>query len=226
MPEGTCSVAGCERPQIARGYCKAHHARVQRNGEPGGPIPERRQLFVCSIDGCDRPHMGRGWCSMHYQRWKRRGDPLDDSTRWGGFTAAERIMAKVRMGPGCWEWQGTRNELGYGLTSAEGQRVRVHRFIYELLIGPIPDGLVLDHLCRNPPCCNPAHLEPVTQGENVRRGVVIPRRRERSANRTHCRRGHELTPENTYVVAKTGYRKCRKCNAAAHQRRKAQRGKP
>ena len=70
---------------------------------------------------------------------------------------------------GCWEWQRARNNFGYGHMFREGRHVYVHRVVFEILASPIPHGYVLDHLCRNPPCCNPAHLEPVTHAENGRR---------------------------------------------------------
>lgn len=71
---------------------------------------------------------------------------------------------------GCWEWQRSTNGVGYGKLMVDGHFVLAHRHYYERLVGPIPEGLHLDHLCRNPPCCNPAHLEPVTHRENIRRG--------------------------------------------------------
>lgn len=78
---------------------------------------------------------------------------------------------------GCWEWTGTRNEKGYGLVQIRGGRNRrVHRVIYELLIGPIPTPLIPDHVCTNPWCANPLHLEPVTVAENTRRGYAARRR--------------------------------------------------
>jgi len=72
---------------------------------------------------------------------------------------------------GCWNWDGTPDELGYGSKKEHGRSVGAHRWVYEQLVGPIPDGKVPDHLCRNPTCVNPAHLEPVTHAENIRRGI-------------------------------------------------------
>jgi len=71
----------------------------------------------------------------------------------------------------CWVWQRAKTELGYGVARADGKNQYAHRMMYEREVGPIPDGLSLDHLCRNPSCVNPAHLEPVTHGENLRRGA-------------------------------------------------------
>lgn len=110
-----------------------------------------------------------------------------------------RFWNQVRRGT-CWEWTGRRTR-GYGQFGWNGRGWFTHRLAYEALVGPIPDGLVLDHLCRNPPCVNPNHLEPVTQGENVRRGYW--------GTRTHCSNGHEYTPESTYQT--TGRRRCAPC---------------
>ena len=123
-------------------------------------------------------------------------------------TYEKRLLERVdRSDPeGCWPW--TRYlQRGYGIIQRpDGKRVPAHRAVYELLVGPIPDGLTLDHLCRNPPCCNPDHLEPVTQAENNRRGVGWA---GENARKTHCKRGHEFTPENTYTYR--GMRSCRLC---------------
>jgi hypothetical protein len=126
---------------------------------------------------------------------------------------AERFWAKVnRSDAGCWEWAGSRTKDGYGrlAVKADGTwAVRLaHRFSYELHIGPIPDGLVLDHLCRTPACVNPAHLEAVTQAENVRRAAALI---------TACPHGHPYTPENIRLCS--GHRVCRECSRISDRRR-------
>jgi len=116
------------------------------------------------------------------------------------LTTEQRFWAKVERptDDGCWPWTACLNR-GYGqFCVGGGRRVCAHRFSYELLGGPIPDGLTIDHLCRVKHCVNPAHLEPVTARENTRRG-----------RKTHCKRGHEFTTENTFRSAKG--RECRQC---------------
>lgn len=113
------------------------------------------------------------------------------------------FWAKVKKTDLCWLWMGARNQKGYGLYSAPNTAA-AHRVAYELLVGPIPEGLVLDHLCRNVRCVNPDHLEPVTIRENTARGLP-----PRAA--THCKRGHELTPENTRWRSDRPTRECLTC---------------
>jgi hypothetical protein len=98
--------------------------------------------------------------------------------------------------------------------SVGGKQYKPHRLAYQLTMGQIPDGLVIDHLCRNRRCCNPAHMEPVTNGENVHRGNGIY---ARNGRKTHCAKGHEFTPENT-LRRKHG-RGCRECGRIESRRR-------
>src|SRR5882672_6137680 len=103
----------------------------------------------------------------------------------------ESVLALVeRTGLGdCWLWTGSRTRKGYGRVQWDGRTVQAHRLVYELLVGPIPVGLYLDHLCRNPRCVRPDHCEPVSNGENVLRGFGPP---AVNARKTHCLRGHPL----------------------------------
>ena len=136
-------------------------------------------------------------------------------------TPEERFWPRVaRGGPDeCWLWLGATDE-GYGRFSiSPSVRVRSHRFAYERLVGPIPDGLVLDHLCRRRVCANPAHLEPVTHRENILRGTGMA---ARHVVKTHCANGHAFTPENTIRYGpEQRWRDCRICRAARDERRRA-----
>lgn len=141
----------------------------------------------------------------------------------------DRFWFKVdKDGPnGCWVWLGEKGR-GYGsFRRAEGARhERAHRVSYELLVGPIPDGLTIDHLCRNPSCVNPARLEPVTPRVNVLRGQTIT---AANAAKTHCVRGHELAGENLYSYVKASGRTgrgCRLCRAMQDREAYARRSDP
>lgn len=104
------------------------------------------------------------------------------------------IMAdQMTVGDGCWQWKSLRSGDGYGRVRHQKKDQLAHRVVYELLVGPIPEGLTLDHLCRNRGCVRPAHLEPVTLAENTRRGQGMS---ARNARKTHCLNGHALTSEN------------------------------
>lgn len=105
----------------------------------------------------------------------------------------------------CWEW---KNAKIYGYFRLNGKKTVCHKISYQLFIGPIPQGLELDHLCRNMKCCNPEHLEAVTHKENVLRGIGPT---AINAQKTHCDNGHEYTPENTFIRPKSGNRDCRIC---------------
>lgn len=142
-------------------------------------------------------------------------------------TLSERFAAKyaVNEESGCWQWTAARSSNGYGKIQVHAGTQSsdyAHRVSYELHVGPIPAGLVIDHLCRNKLCVNPAHLEPVTARENVLRGTGPS---AKCAAMTHCIRGHLLDEENTYVCPR-GKRGCRKCRREANRRSMArQRGR-
>lgn len=134
---------------------------------------------------------------------------------------------------GCWLWTGATKPEGYALfgykgpdnAPGKGKTGRVHRIIYVALIGPLPKTLTLDHLCRVRCCANPYHLEPVSQGENTLRSPLTSS--GRNLRKTHCYRGHELTPDNLLrcITINPKWRRCRTCHrensAATYARRRA-----
>ena len=129
------------------------------------------------------------------------------------------VVTKIDFAGPCWEWTGNPDGRGYGRAYIKRKPWKVHRLVWTALVGPIPPGLTLDHLCRNPLCCNPDHLEPVTNRVNILRGYGPT---ARQARQTHCLRGHEFTPENIYTQRGRSGRSCLACrNWRNHQRGKA-----
>jgi hypothetical protein len=110
---------------------------------------------LCTVDGCEKTHMARGLCGSHYNKARR--------TEWQPLP--ERVMARVNRNraDGCWAWTGLIDQTGYGRYLDRS----AHRMVYEILVGPIPDGLHLDHICYNRSCVNPEHLRPVTNKQNI-----------------------------------------------------------
>jgi hypothetical protein len=147
----------------------------------------------------------------------------------------ERFWAKVQKTETCWLWTGAISKYGYGRWSIRIQKnknkhYQAHRFAYELLVGPIPEGLPLDHVkangCTSRACVKaigdeygPAHLEPVTMRENILRGTG---RSAQQAKQTHCVNGHPFDEANTHYRPGNGARRCRVCNRDRQRRRQAQ----
>lgn len=133
---------------------------------------------------------------------------------------AVRFESKViRTEGGCWEWAGSHSPQGYAFMYVRpGVRTNAHRVAYELLVGPIPEGLDLDHLCRNRGCVNPAHLEPVTGGENNRRGISVA---AVNATKERCPKGHPY--DVTRTVRGRPARFCSTCERDRTARRAAER---
>lgn len=133
----------------------------------------------------------------------------------------ERFWSKVAAGPnGCIIWTATKSHNGYGSFHLHGQKRRAHRVAYEMAVGPIPAGAVLDHLCRTRDCVNFRHLEAVSDKENILRGEGLA---AKNAAKTHCPAGHEYSPENTYHFHRSPTRvgrNCLTCERARHRQKR------
>jgi hypothetical protein len=142
--------------------------------------------------------------------------------QFGDVRLPERFWSKVQPCPmtGCWLWTSAFTVDDYGVfwVGPAERSARIHRLAYELLVGPIPEGLTIDHLCRVRSCCNPTHLEPVTNRENQLRGLTFG---ARNASVTHCPAGHEYNKKNTRVGRNPGDRPCRVCRACQRSHQKA-----
>ncbi len=151
---------------------------------------------------------------------KRARKPVWRVGRKLGRTA-EVFWSRVRKTDGCWLWEGGLTPSGYGqMRGREGEgTLLAHRFSYQSLVGPIPPGLSLDHLCRIKNCVNPAHLEPVTSEENFRRSPLWV------GNRTECPSGHPYEGNNVSVKT-TGARGCKQCARDYAERQRRKRGVP
>lgn len=185
----------------------------------------------CFINDCERPHKARGYCLPHYKSLGINAIPHEG---WATTPVRERLWAQVdRRGAGeCWHWTGAVNDQGYGnigLGRRHEGKARVHRLSYELTIGAIPEGAQVDHTCHNNTdcpggpdclhrrCCNPAHLEAVTQQANIARGNAGKYQNAK----THCPQGHEYTPENTFN--NNSGRGCKVCRLAWNRKYNAKR---
>lgn len=200
MGTKVCSIDECEKRRLAKGMCQMHYLRVKKHGDPHYLRPTREEIG-CKFDGCEKPHTRHGYCHTHGSRLDRRGtleisDPVDNFSRY-----------HVDSGTGCWEWTGPVFQVnGYGQFSVTYRGTAMaHRAFWISEFGPIPEGLVVDHLCRNRKCVNVDHMDLVTVSENTRRGLSSYKLRDR------CKNGeHEISsPESWYEWR--GGRSCLAC---------------
>jgi hypothetical protein len=159
---------------------------------------------ICLIRDCDRQmvYTTKGLCKHHYSK------ALYGPTS----TAIRRFEKRIADENGCWRWTARLNPKGYGVFYLGRKGLAAHRWSYEYHRAPIPEGLVIDHLCRNRACVNPWHMEPVTSAVNTQRGYW--------GTRTECIRGHTYTPE-TSRVRRDGSRWCRTCHHITKRARRA-----
>lgn len=167
-------------------------------------------MKVCAYCGAPLVRLPSGWMQRKFCSFACSTE--GQSLNW----TSDEVMKRVSVSDdGCWLWLLSVSRTGYGRITHRSKVHDAYRFIYELLVGPVPDGLHLDHTCHNRDplcpgkeckhrlCVNPDHLEPVTQSENVRRAAF---------SRATCPNGHPYTPENTRIDRKTGGRRCRTCH--------------
>lgn len=169
----------------------------------------------CAFDGCDGLAKAKGLCHIHYcQQWE--GKPLTPIKRCRKRNVPlvipfdEVPCPRSDLEGPCHIFRGQKVGYGYGRISVGGRGVLVHRYVWERTHGPIPQGLEIDHQCRNYACCNAKHLRLVTHQVNSTENIVGAHWQLLAA-KTHCPRGHEYTPENTRKRPGRGGRDCREC---------------
>lgn len=161
-----CTETGCDREAYCRGLCDPHYRDALRSGRMKRVVRTRKP---CSVEGCDELSRRRGWCHTHYMRWREHGH-VEETRRAPvvGESPEALFESLVERTDSCWNWTGALAK-GYGRINHAGSTYAAHRWSYEHHVGPIPEGLDIDHLCENTRCVNPDHLEPVTGPENTRR---------------------------------------------------------
>ena len=165
-----CRVSGCERSAVGRGLCDMHYRRARRGGDTGSPSP-RSFPRTCTLDGCDGKHYALGLCKKHHQRRWRHGTVEIIGRRYEKRPLADRVRELTpteATDRGCLEWLGHRDRDGYGRLWFDDSSKPATRAVWIAHHGPIPDGLIVRHICDNPPCVNIAHLLLGAHADNAR----------------------------------------------------------
>ncbi len=221
----TCLFSGCGKPLFVRGYCRGHIEQIRR-GTPLRPLKYRELGRICNFSGCGGKHSGLGLCEGHRGQQKRGETLTPLYSRCRPKNTPPRIEYDEMpcpvpglKGP-CRIFRGNISkgrDGGYGAVGFNGKVVKVHRYVYERDVGPIPEGMKIDHRCRVRACCNADHLRYVTNQVNCTENVVDHPWQVMAA-RTHCKNGHEFTPENTVPLKTSNGRGCRACNREKQKR--------
>lgn len=181
------------------------HAKSQAVAEETAAMVKEYHEGSTAAQIADR--YGKLLCTVQMRLYKARAS-IKSRQLW------DKIAKKLIVTSGCWGWRGEHLRNGYCAmrNRPKGRTFLVHRLTYEELIGPIPPGLHIDHLCRERSCVNPFHCEPTSCAENIKRGLL-------GGPREVCKQGHPLDAQNTYIRRSTGDRRCRTCQRALEARR-------
>lgn len=201
----TCTIDGCGRKHKARGMCDTHYESSLRT-------IGFENSATCSFAGCRKIASARGLCAGHRAQ-QRRGEPLAPLTRralpieerfWGNVDKSGPVVPRHPEMGRCWMWTGTavasKSSGKYGAIKSGKQSIRAHRLSYEIHNGPLPHGMLVDHICHNSLCVRPDHLRPATRSQN--NGYLIG---PKSNNRSGVRNVHQNKSGNWVVVVKKVY---------------------